>query len=138
MLGSRVSRTGLAVSDGRKKPHEIMALIGFSGRVKGTAALAFPVETSSAMITQLIGPGPHDDETVSDAIGELVNIVAGAAKAKISEAIGEVLELSLPLVIRGDDYDVFSPSNAVWLEIPFTSGLGALTLQLSFDASLRN
>ncbi|MCP4645679.1 MAG: chemotaxis protein CheX [bacterium] len=112
-----------------------MALIGFSGMVKGTAALALPSSTCSAMANRLLGTDESSDEEVSDTISEMVNIVAGAAKSKISESIGEVLELSLPVVLRGESFEVYSPSNAMWLEVPFSSDLGDFTLRLSFEAT---
>ena len=87
------------------------------------------------MVERLLGAPPEDDETVSDAVSELVNIVAGAAKAQISESIGETLNLSLPVVFRGANYEIYSPSNALWLEIPFSSDLGDFTLRLSFEGA---
>src|SRR5690242_12755875 len=97
MLSSNAVRGEIKLSDGKKHPAEIMALIGFSGVVKGTVGLALPTDTCHAMIIRLLG---HDadisDETVSDTIGELVNIIAGSAKAKISLKVHETLNLSLP------------------------------------------
>ena len=114
-----------------------MALIGLSGTVKGTVALSFPVETSLQVAGRMLMTEVAEvDESVSDAIAEVVNIVAGGAKAMISEQVGTTLELTLPTVIRGDQYRVYSPSKALWLEIPFTSELGAFTLRVTFDASL--
>lgn len=134
MLSCKASRTGLALSDRQKKPREVVALIGFSGSLKGTAALALPNDTCMAMVSKLLGePDEQDEATVSDTISEFVNIIAGSAKATISEEIGEVLQLSLPIVLRGDDYEIYSPSSSVWLEVPFKTELGELTLRLSFE-----
>lgn len=133
MLGAKVERTGMRISDGQKQPAEVMALIGFSGVVQGTVGLALPTETCSAMIDRLLGnAADYSPDTLSDTIGELVNIVAGSAKAKISLKVHETLDLSLPIVFTGSDYEVYSPSNATWLEVPFTSALGDLTLRLTF------
>lgn len=134
MFGCKAARTGLAISDGSKRPREVMALVGFSGAVRGTAGLSLPMETGLAMAGHLLETEVETmDATVSDTIGELVNIIAGSAKAKLSEQVGETLELSLPVVLYGDDFNVYSPSKAIWLEVPFKCDLGSFSLRLSFQ-----
>ena len=135
MLGCKAKRTGLALSDGSKRPREMMALVGFSGAVKGTTGLYFPYDTGLAIAGRLLSTEITElDETVSDTIGELANIVAGSAKARISEHVGETLELSLPVVLHGDDFDVYAPSQAIWLDVPMQCELGPFGLRLSFQA----
>jgi chemotaxis protein CheX len=137
MLGSKARRGAPNLTDGSKRPKEVMALIGLSGPVRGTVALSFPNETSLKMAGKLLMTEITElDETVSDTIAELVNIVAGNAKAKLSEQVGTTLQLTLPTVIRGDEYRVYSPSRALWLEVPFQSDLGPFTLRVTFDAAL--
>lgn len=139
MMGCRARRGMPGLSDGSKRPREVMALIGLSGPVRGTVALSFPVETALAIASKLLMTEIREfDETVADAVSEIVNIVAGGAKAKISEQVGSTLDLTLPTIIRGEEYRVFSPSRALWLEVPFSSELGAFTLRVTFDAALNN
>ncbi len=84
MLGAKVERTGIRISNGQQRPTEVMALIGFSGVVQGTADLALPTETCLAMIDRLLGhAADYSPDTISDTISELINIVACSAKAKI-------------------------------------------------------
>jgi chemotaxis protein CheX len=137
MLGSKAKRGAPKISDGKRRPKEIMTLVGLSGEVTGTVAISFPAESAIAVASRLLSTDLDEfDESASDAIGEIVNMVAGGAKAKISEIIGSTLELTLPTIIRGDEYVVYSPSKALWLEIPFTSDLGEFTLRVTFEASL--
>lgn len=134
MLSSKVARVGLAVSDGQKRPAEIMALIGFSGVIRGTVALSLPARTCRAMVERLLGTETETtEETISDTISEMVNIVAGSAKARLSLKVKQILDLSLPVVLTGQRYEVYSPSQAVWLEIPFASDLGDFVLRLTFQ-----
>ena len=136
MLSAKVTRTGIGVSDGQRKPAEVMAIIGFSGMIRGTVGLALPAPTCAAMVQRLLGDlADTSDETASDTIGELVNIVAGAAKAKLSAKVKQTLDLSLPVVFSGDQYEVYSPSQAVWLEVPFSSELGDLAVRLTFQSN---
>jgi chemotaxis protein CheX len=133
MLGSTIRRTGLSVSDQGTAGHDIVALIGLSGPVRGTIGIGMPRATALAAVTQLMGMEAEElDDTVSDAIGELVNMIAGGAKAKLSEAVNTTLDLTLPTVIHGAEYEVLSPSKALWLEIPFDSDLGPFALRISF------
>lgn len=137
MLSSKVKRGQPGLSDGSKRAREVMALIGLSGAVRGTIGLSIPETTAMAMSGRLLMTEVAAmDETVSDAISELVNIIAGNAKAKLSEQVGVTLDLTLPTVISGDEYRVYSPSKAIWLEVPFSSDLGDFSLRVTFDAAL--
>jgi chemotaxis protein CheX len=137
MLSAQAARgeVGLCRGSGGN-PREIMGLIGLSGHVRGTVALSFPTGTALAMVSKLLGMDTHVvDETVSDAVAELVNIVAGSAKAKLNDSSGEPIDLSLPTVVRGNSYSVDYPSKSVWLEVPFTSDLGPFSLRVTMEVN---
>ena len=136
MLSSAVKRgdVALAKSGNGDGTRQITALIGLSGPARGTVALAFPVKTALAMVSRLLGHETHVvDDTVSDAVAEFVNIVAGGAKAAFSKQSKTPVDLSLPTVIRGSSYDVEYPSQSVWLEVPFTSDMGPFSLRVTFE-----
>jgi len=137
MLNSEVKKGDVELALPEKNPRDIMALIGMSGTARATVALAFPVKTALKMASQLLGMEVKImDETVSDAVAELVNIVAGGAKAKFKGGDNEnqePIQLSLPTVVRGNSFSVDYPSQSVWLEIPFTSSLGDFSLHVTFE-----
>jgi chemotaxis protein CheX len=134
MLQGEVSRGEIGVCAGSKNPRDIMALIGMSGPTRGTVALSFPTSTALAMVGKLLDTHVTIiDETVSDGIAELVNIVAGSAKAKLVRDDESPMDLSLPTVVRGNNYSVDYPSQAVWLEVPFKSSLGEFNLRVTFE-----
>jgi len=133
MLSSQAVRGDVAVAKETGSPREIMSLIGLSGPARGMVALAFPMETALNMVNRLLGTQIKVvDDTVSDAIAEMVNIVAGGAKAKLSQPGEKPIDLSLPTVVRGNSYNVDYPSGSVWLEVPFNSNLGNFTLRVTF------
>ena len=138
MLGCRVERLNPKVVSDGSVSHEIVGLIGLSGPTRGNVALLLPEATAKAMVGRLLGEEIHEiDDDVIDAVAELVNIIAGGAKARLSE--GEPpIKLSLPNVIRGRDCTVHYPTKAVWLELPFTSELGEMILRLSFKFNGRD
>ena len=133
MLGSKAKRGEVAVARGDSDPRQLVALIGLCGPARGMVALSFPSDTALNMVNRLLGSESGDmDDAVSDAVAELVNIVAGGAKAKFPITEGPIIELSLPTVVRGSNYSVDYPSGSTWLEVPFTSDLGAFTLRVTF------
>jgi len=134
MLKSKVEQGEIGVARTDSTPYEITALIGLSGLARGTVALSFPSETAIAMVGRLLGVESSEmDETVTDGVGEIVNIVAGSAKSKFKTKDGSPIDLSLPNVVRGRDYKIEYPSQAVWLEVPFISELGDFNLRVTFE-----
>lgn len=135
MLNAKAVRGDVGVARGEMtNPRDIMALIGLSGPVRGMVALAFPLSTAIEMVNRLLGTELRVvDDTVSDAIAEMVNIVAGGAKAKLSGAQSTPIDLSLPTVVRGNSFNVDYPSGSVWLEVPFNSDLGEFNLRVTFE-----
>jgi chemotaxis protein CheX len=137
MLGCTATRgpLGLTKKGGESRDiRDIMALIGFSGPARGTVALVFPIATALAMVGKLLGEEAHVvDETVLDAVGEIVNIVAGGAKAKLSKGDHPPIDLGLPTVVRGHGYMVAYAAHSVWLDVPFTSELGPFNLRVNFE-----
>lgn len=134
MLGCEAKRRGdigLARTQGNAR--DISALIGLSGPARGIVSLSFPATTALSMVSRLIGSDTRViDDTVIDAVAELVNIVAGGAKAKLTGG-GTPIDLSLPTVVRGSNYSVDYPSKAMWLDIPFTSELGNFSLRVTLE-----
>ncbi|HOJ33965.1 MAG TPA: chemotaxis protein CheX [Candidatus Hydrogenedentes bacterium] len=134
MLSCKARRGMPGLTDGSKRPNEVLALIGISGAVRGSLAITMPAETAIAIAGKLLGTQLSGfDETVSDCLGEAVNIIAGGAKAKLSELLNTTLDLTLPTVIRGGSYEMYSPSRVKWLEVPFSSDLGNFALRVMLD-----
>lgn len=133
MLGCAATRGQLGTSRGSSSRYEVTAIIGMSGPARGTVSLSFPAATAASMVGRLMGSdGVENDETLIDGVSELVNIVAGGAKAKLSAGSGTVIDLSLPTVIRGKDFQCQGPSQAIWLDIPFVSELGEFCVRVTF------
>lgn len=132
MLKCRVRRGELTRS-GPTASAETTAIIGLSGPIRGTVAIILPRATATGMVKRLLGTDEAEaEETISDGVAEIVNILAGAAKSKLPNNDG-LIELSLPTVIRGADYTVEYPSDSVRLDMPFTSDLGPFTLRLTLQ-----
>lgn len=135
MLAAKAVRKKAEAAEFAVEGEEVTALIGWSGPARGTVALALPAQTAVRIAGRLLSSEMSEvDDTVLDAVSEVVNIIAGGAKAKFSESQGiGTIDLSLPTVIIGGKYDVQYPSQTNWVEVPFESELGSFGLRVTFE-----
>jgi chemotaxis protein CheX len=134
MLSSKARHGTIGMADGVGGRYQLTSLIGLSGKARGTVSLSFPNETAIEAAKRLVmADSTEVDKTVIDTVAEMANIVAGGAKAKFVKGDEEPIELSLPYVIRGNNFKVIYPSDSVWLEIPFESDLGPFSMRLTFE-----
>lgn len=134
MLGCKVEAGDLGLRKAEVSTYEITSLIGLSGVARGSVAMSFPQETAIGLANKLLGSDINElNRTVTDAVAEAANIVAGSAKAKFYNGVGPPIDLSLPNVIIGNNYVVSYPSMSTWLEVPFTSEIGVFSLRVTFE-----
>ena len=79
---------------------DIAAIIGFSGEIRGAVVISMK-KALVIKITNKITGKPHSeiDNDAIDAIGEIVNIIAGNIKREVPD--GDKIEISLPTIIKG-------------------------------------
>lgn len=136
MINCPVERCDISVKEHLEFSYEIVALIGLSGPARGTVALLLPTETALCVVSRFMQEEIKEvDESVIDAVAELVNIVAGGAKARLCDD-EPVIKLGLPNVIKGKGYTVYQPTKTIWLEIPFKSECGTFSMRLTFDLEM--
>jgi len=105
------------------------AVIGFSGDATGCVVLCFPMHTAVKAASIFAGiEMTKDHEDFGDALGELANIVAGQAKAKLA---GLNISISLPNVIIGKEHAVLQSRNRPRLAIPCDSAFGRFTVEVA-------
>ncbi len=131
MLHVRPKRQGVRVSAEASSEATITSLIGITGRISGVVALRFPPPTALKFAGRMLG-APYDsmNDEVVDAISEIVNMVAGSAKARL--ASDPPLELGLPTVVDGCGYKLKYPSKSVWLEVAFASDDGPFSMEVTY------
>jgi chemotaxis protein CheX len=79
---------------------DIAAIIGFSGDIRGAVVIAMKKDLIIKLADTLTRvPHSQIDDDAVDAIGEIVNIIAGNIKREVPN--GEKIEISLPTVIKG-------------------------------------
>ncbi|MDR2182107.1 MAG: chemotaxis protein CheX [Treponema sp.] len=112
---------------------DLSGLIALTGEVKGMVAISMKTTTASkitTILTKLPDPPPA---VITDAIGEVVNIIAGNAKKYLEEMFKIII--SLPTVIRGKAHMVAIPDERTRLLcIPFTIFDGeTISLSINID-----
>jgi chemotaxis protein CheX len=98
---------------------DVSAVIGLTGEARGAVVISMKQELAVKLTDTLTGASHNamDDEVV-DAIGEIVNIIAGNAKQGLEEAFR--LVISLPTIVQGKEHLVRWPnSQARIICIPF-------------------
>jgi chemotaxis protein CheX len=98
---------------------DISAVIGLTGEARGAVVISMKSALAQRLTGILTGTEHKElDPEVVDAIGEIVNIIAGNAKRGLEEAFR--LVISLPSIITGKEHIVQWPNNqARIICIPF-------------------
>jgi chemotaxis protein CheX len=117
-----------------KSQFDISGIIGLSGGAQGTVSLSFPKLSCLKIITAFGGMKVVTiDDDVVDAVGELANIVAGAAKKHLEKYN---INISLPTVVKGENHELTAPRNVIPMAVPFECPLGNFNLVVSFKSDL--
>ena len=132
-----VFSTMLAVEVTFGKPHmvdglprfDVSGIIGMSGDVVGSVVLSLPTEVAKKLVAKFTNvPDDLSNEDFADAIGELVNMISGGAKAKFA---GKSVSISCPSVVIGQGHTVTRPSNTPCVSIPCRTPLGDFSIDIS-------
>jgi len=128
MLDCEVHRGPLMLKGQQTQRYGISGIIGLSGKAIGMVVLSLSDELAKkATSVMLLCETEEINADVIDAVGELTNMVAGAAKAELAEFD---LMVSLPNVVTGEDHDIRFPSNVTPICVPFATDWGDLVLEV--------
>ena len=128
MLDCEVHRGQLMLKAQQTRRYGISGIIGLSGKAVGMVVLSLSDEVAmKATSAMLLCETTEINADVIDAVGELTNMVAGAAKAELAEY---EMQVSLPNVITGEEHDIRFPSNVTPICVPFTTDWGDLMLEV--------
>jgi chemotaxis protein CheX len=129
MLSTELNMGKLFVRQpGDKRQADISGMIGLSGDVKGAVVIGYPRETALKVVSRFIGEEVDDmNGDVSDAIGEITNIIAGYAKKDIGELN---ISISLPSVIEGNDHLIHLPKDIPIMCVPLSGDVGDFFIEV--------
>jgi len=131
MLGCELARGQLSLKQGLVPEFEVSGLIGLSGRCQGMIVVSLGRETAIKAAEIMLGDRPAElNADVCDAVGEIANMIAGAAKAQLEEY---QLSISLPTVICGRNHSVNFPSSSTPFVLPFESAIGPVCIEVGME-----
>jgi chemotaxis protein CheX len=114
-----------------KQDWDISGIIGIGGDAKGVVVISFSSELAAEITSALVGRKVNgDDPDVVDAVGELVNIIAGNAKKGLEQYR---LNISLPSIVRGFEHRVVWQSDISIVGIPFKVSAGKFHLSVGLE-----
>ena len=113
---------------------DVTGIMGMTGnQAKGTLAITFTesviLEITKRMLKEEV---IEVDETVTDMVGELTNMVTGGAKKVLSEN-GYKFDMALPSVVSGKNHIVRHKTKAPVIVVPFSTEAGEFFVEVCFE-----
>lgn len=105
MAGLKPEPVGVTIRP--RTDHMITSLIGFVGKYCGTIALNISQDAATFLAGKMLGDGysaSHGE--ILDGVSEIINIIAGKAKAVLSAGEYVIEKISVPTVITGKRYEI--------------------------------
>jgi len=113
----------------------VSGVIGLAGSCKGMLAIHLPDAVAMGITSNFLGMEVTDvDDDVTDAIGELANMLAGNIKMVLDVA-GNNVTLSIPSCIHGEEYSMDCVSDAEWVVVPFSTDSGQFLVELQLKCN---
>lgn len=108
----------------------LSGIIGLaSDSLKGNMVLSFEKDCILHIMTNLLGEEfTQLNDEVSDAVGELTNMISGNAKKIFSEQ-GFIFDMAIPIVIIGQGVEISQITSGPSLVIPFETEKGGFVLE---------
>jgi chemotaxis protein CheX len=132
MLGCAVS-VGRVAEREAPSPRDVSALVGFVGGRRGAVVLSLSERTACRIVSRFAGEELDEiGPTVLDGVGEILNIIAGRAKAVLLKDTNTI-DISLPTIVSGREHEVHRLRDAPTLLLPFASELGDFELVLILE-----
>ena len=127
MLNCELVRGEIRLKTHTCPEHNVSGIIGLSGRAHGTVVLSLNRDAAILAAAAMLQERPSEvNAEVKDAVGELVNIIAGGAKAQL---FALKMSVTIPTVVTGK-FCIDFPSATPAIVIPFSSIWGPLTIEV--------
>ncbi|HTN01166.1 MAG TPA: chemotaxis protein CheX [Planctomycetaceae bacterium] len=132
MLQCRLTRGDLAVIPAVQHYHGVTAIIDLTGECNCRVALNLCRPVALSATSQWTGESVSAiNADVVDTVGELVNIIAGQARAQLEHL---PLQMGLPQVLKTPTHRVEFPNVMRAIHIPFHSEWGLLSVDVGMDS----
>jgi chemotaxis protein CheX len=109
---------------------DISGIIGLTGPVKGSLALSFSEQCIVKIVSNMLGEEIKAiNGDIKDAVGEITNMVSGAARKKLEEE-GLSLSAAIPTVVSGKQHSISHVLGGPSIVIPFETADGPFVVDV--------
>lgn len=133
---AEVKRTQMVLKDDYTMYGDISGVMGISGKVRGSVAVTFPKDLAAKLVASMLGMEveavPKND--IHDGVGELINMISGNAKTKLS-GTDYSFNISLPTIVAGPQHEILHKSDSPCIMITFEADGTPFTLQICLGAN---
>jgi chemotaxis protein CheX len=113
-------------------PPGLSAIVGFGGRISGFIAIHLSPRSACTLAANMLGMTFDEmDDIVADAMGEMVNMLAGGVK-KFASQDEDLFKISVPSIVYGNDYSTHAPKNSERLLLGIQTEFCTFSVQLVF------
>jgi len=111
---------------------DVSSCIGIAGDVRGLVGVHCPEIVARGITAAMLGMELDEvDEDVNDAVGEIVNMVAGGIKIGLAEQ-GKDIQLAVPITVTGKSLRTGGLAGTTRLMVPFSTEHGTLGIEVRF------
>lgn len=108
--------------------YDVSGIIGFSGEIVGSVVVSFQSACALKLVESFAGMRLEmNTADFADAIGELANMIAGAAK----KDLGAASSITVPNVIIGANHMIARLSDVPCVVIPVTTPVGSFAVEVN-------
>jgi chemotaxis protein CheX len=109
----------------------VVSMVAFAGKTAGLVVFYSTLDTAQAITASMLGVEPASvNGELTDAIGELTNMIAGSFRTRMAHARGETWAISVPTVTVGSDFYTTYCSEVQRALCPFRMNAGDLYVEL--------
>ncbi len=113
---------------------DVSAVIGITGAAQGSMSLTFTEPCIKAIVSNLLGITVTEvNEEITDAVGELTNMICGDARRRLAEQ-GYVLQAGIPTVVSGKNHAIIHIHKGPRLAVPFETPDGKFVIEVAFNS----
>lgn len=132
MLESKPGKPSL--KDDNIAKGDVSGIIGMSGsNVSGSMAISFPEKVACDIVKRMLGDDISKiNDTVTDLVGEITNMVAGGAKNQLMEN-GYDIGMASPVVVTGKGHTIIHKASGKRILLPFTTEVGEFYVEVCLE-----
>ena len=131
MVFREVEASSPTVGDALRPSANVVGTVAFTGETSGLVVFYSTLDAANAITASMLGIEPASvNGELTDAIGELTNMIAGSFRTRIAHLRGETWAISVPTVTVGSDFYTKYVSDVQRVLCPFRMGQWELIVEL--------